>query len=286
MTDVHTDVVEPVHVEPEPTEPIEPAPPIDPVEPENLPAVPEWTADEEAEAKMFGWKAPDEWAGEKPPGYIDNPKRYMERAEASGPFRKMREREAALQHRLEKIENVSQRALERQRMQFERQLSDINAQKRAAVELGDTEAYDKLEKQASDIVSLAREPAAPPPQAEPSPVVAEYVQKNEWAKNPLIWDTAIKLVDSNPAMQMATPEQQLAYAEGEVRKMYPAYFEKPIDMIPAPARVTAGGLGAPAKSGFAKLPQEAQAAFSRFVAEGLFEDNEKGRKEFLDDYES
>jgi hypothetical protein len=43
------------------------------------------------EARLFGWKAPEEWVGDKPAGYIDDPKRYLDRIKDSRIFKTLNE---------------------------------------------------------------------------------------------------------------------------------------------------------------------------------------------------
>ena len=53
---------------------------------------PKWAPEAEQEAKALGWKSPDEWKGDVPSGYIDDPTKYLERAESFTPFRKIKVR--------------------------------------------------------------------------------------------------------------------------------------------------------------------------------------------------
>jgi hypothetical protein len=251
----------------------------------------EWTDEDAAEAKAFGWKAPEEWAGEKPEGYIDDPRRYMERASNFKPFKVLRDRQEKLEaeyaERFRRMEAVASRTLEQQRAQYERDMEAIRQQQLEAVETADRGRFEALEKQKSSL--------EPPPEFKPAPVapepppeLAEYVQKNEWVKNPILREAGRQLID---AAGMATRPalEQLQYAEQEVRKLYPAAFApvgQPVQPArPSVQRVDGGGLGGSARaSAFAALPPEAKSAFLRGVAQGIFQDNEADKKRYADDY--
>lgn len=255
------------------------------------PAEPEWSDEEADEARAFGWKAPDEWGGEKPPTYVGDPRSYMERIQNSKPFKVLTERQAKLEaefsERARKLDEMNARAMEAQRAKYEADMQDITARQRRAVELADPDAFDALEKQRSAMV--APEPVAPVV-PDVDPYVQEYAKQNDWVNNPVLRDAGSKIIDANPAARAMSAKDQLAYAEQEVRKMYPAYFtaDEPDANKPAPRqRVDGGGLGsaaAQAKDPFNKLPTEAKAAFKRFVSEGIFENTAEGRKAYVADY--
>jgi hypothetical protein len=102
-----------------------------------------------------------------------------------------------------------------------------------------------------------------------------------------LWGEAVQAV--NYGMQTgavgADPEAQIKFAEQMMRQKYPHLFQPKEKPVTRPAPVEAGGLAArPATAGFNALPQEARSAFSRFVNEGLFKDNDEGRKAFMEMY--
>ena len=256
---------------------------------------PEWSDDEVEEAKAFGWKSPDEWQGDVPSGYIDDPRRYLERAENFRPFKALKQRfdsvESTYAERIRKLEAVSETAMKSQREQHEREIDTIRQQKREAVDSADVEAYDRLDK---------REKSLSPPQEQVTqPQVDPHVERaykdytesenGAWVKNPMLREMGGKLIDAarSSGVALNTPEDQFAYAEVEMRKMYPAYFPtKEVKAVPK-QRVDAGGLAggsSKANGAFSKLPPEAKSAFSKFVNEGLFKDNDDDRKRYSDDY--
>lgn len=262
-------------------EQVEPAPLKEPA-----PAAREWTDTDAEEARALGWKAPEEWAGEKPAGYIDDPRRYLERAENFSPFKKIKEARAAdraeYDDRLRKLEAMSTKAFEVQKAQFEARLSELKDQRRAAAEVGDVAQYDKIDRQLDGLKAPEPEPVkAEPAQPKPDPVIAAYVAANEWAKDPALWEFAKGVVEQNKHIWALPAEKQLAFAEKHVREMFPERFTSP---APTKPRVDGGGLGGGARDAFGQLPAEARAQFNRDVKNGLFTDDAKGRASWAEDY--
>jgi hypothetical protein len=149
------------------------------------------------------------------------------------------------------------------------------------VETADTREFDRLE-------ALKRTVAPPVQQPQgPSPVVSEYVAKNEWAKNPALWHEAATAVEIalRSGKQFRDDADQVAFAEGVMRQKYPHLFQA-APQVPKTSRVDGGGLagGIGGQTGFDKLPSDAKSAFKRMVAQGLFTDDAKGRAQYLEDY--
>lgn len=258
---------------------------------EDQPAAPEWSAEDEEEARLFGWKAPDEWQGDKPAGYISKPDEFLDRVQRSRIFRAMQDKLQTTEQQAAEVarkqEAMNQRAIERQREQYESELQRISAAQRRAVDEADTETYDHLEQQRQNLHKMAQpQPTAPAH----DPIVQEYrnSEQGAWLSNPILARTASELIDKNPAILNSPAKDQIAYAEAEVRKLYPAYFPQP-EARPAPrSAVDGGGLasggGPKPTSAFGKLPSEAKANFARFVKEGLYKDSKEDREEFANDY--
>ena len=243
----------------------------------------------EEQARAFGWKSPDEWQGEKPPGYIDDPQAYLDRLENFTPFRKQREHFEAQKREWEesfrRLEAMQDMALQRQRQQLQAEMQEVAAGKRRAVEEADTDAYTALEQRermmAQQLLQMQQQP--PQPQG-PPPEVVKYIETNDWAKDPALWEEAAQAIDYNPEVQKKSAAEQLAYAESVMRRKYPHMFEQS-KTRPQRQMVDGGGLaGGQRKSEFDKLPAEAKQQFKRFVKEGLFTDDAAGKKEYVDAY--
>tara|TARA_R110000782_G_scaffold218427_1_gene305781 strand:- start:12679 stop:13545 length:867 start_codon:yes stop_codon:yes gene_type:complete len=257
------------------------------------PPAPEWSPEDAEDAKQLGWKSPDDWQGEKPAGYIDDPRRYLDRFERIPAVKALKEQTAKIQKdaddRARKLDALYAQQAQSQRDAYESRLAEITKGQRQAASLADTDAYDRLEAEKAKL--------APPRQEEPqdeAPQVDPYVQQyrsgegGKWLDNPILLDTGKKLIDANPAILQRPAQEQVAYAEAELRKMYPAYFPSNAAAPKAQRtqRVDGGGLANQlgGGNGFEKLPPDAKTQFKRFVKEGLFSDDEQGRKAYTNDY--
>lgn len=278
----HGEASEPTHESAEPTQEPTPA----------------YSQEDAEEARLFGWKAPDEWKGDRPSGYIDDPTRYMERVQNSKAFKVMASRADEIQReadeRLRKIETVNKMALERQRKIHQAELDEIKAGKLRAVSEADTEVYEALDRREKALIETAREIDAPltdevkkAPQTV-DPYIQSYAATDQgaWLKNPVLTEAGARIVAAG-GLNAATTEAQVRYAEAELRKLYPTYFTSE-KATPVKQRVDAGGLGGGAarQTGFSKLPADAKSTFANFVKEGLFKDTDADRKAYADEYYS
>jgi hypothetical protein len=255
-----------------------------------------WGDDDEQEARFFGWKPPTEWQGDKPSGYIENPVEWLDRVKRSRTFTAMearlKEREQQAAEHARKMEAVYEMTAKQQREKYERDLADLTARQRAAVETADLSEFDRL--QAVRAKMLPPEMPQAPQQAQaPDASVKEYVERNEWAKNPLLWNEAAQAVDwaLKTGRTFTTPQEQITFAEGIMRQKYPHLFQSAQPAAtprpaPRPSPVDGGGLAGGQGGGdaFAKLPADARAAFASAVKRGDFQDNAEGRKQFTEFY--
>lgn len=242
--------------------------------------------DEDAdEARLFGWKSPDEWQGDKPPGYIEDPKEYLERVKRSRTFKVMEDK-IAEQGR--KLATVNERALERQRAEYEQRLAALDQMQRKAVEGGDVQTYDRVQEARRNLEAESAALTQPEPQA-PDPVLTEFVENNDWAKNPVLWNEAAQIVQTgidSGSIQTNDPAEQLAFAEQTMRAKYPHLFQQ-ADPQPQRQRVDGGGLAGPQNRGasaYDKLPSEAKQAFARQMKRGVWKDTKKDREEYAREY--
>ena len=266
-----------------------------PPQQEQAPVPPAWAPEDEEEAKLFGWKPPTEWQGEKTPGYIDNPQDYLARVRKSRTFAAMQERLDAQAKQAEeqsrKLAALNDAALKRQRDEYEARLASISAAQRKAVETADADAYDHLERQRAEM--MRRPPEAAPEQSAPAPRVdpdvESYRKANEWTQNPLIWQEATMAVDFalRSGVPLASTKDQIDFAERAIRQKYPHMFQAKAE-APRPTRpaaVDGGGIASGrSASPFNSLPPEAKATFARFVRDGIFKDDEAGRAQYYEDY--
>jgi len=231
------------------------------------------------EAKKWGWKAPDEWRGEKPPGYIDDPERFLT---APGTLKRRFE---AQQHEIEQLKQAHARGLVEQRRRMEaareREVARIRDEQRKAVELGDTETWDRLEKEREKVAQPPRE--QPQPQG-PDPVVSGYRQENEWAQSDVMWAAAIQAVDAGFRAGALPPDAdtatQLAFAERSVREQYPHRFQAQPQRTPPMQRTDPGGTAPRQKSDWSKIDSETRADLKAAIKDGIYKDEAAALKAY------
>lgn len=272
------DDIEPVEVEASEPEVTEAAP------------VKEWSDDDEFEAKALGWKGDDEWKGDKPAGYIADPREYLRRAETFGPFRKLKEKTDRLEDHLRRVESIAAKQVERAQKQaeaeFNQRLAAIQSEKRRAAQEGDLERYDQL---SATEARLERPKAeAPAPAAPVDPLGDDVKAKHAWINDPYLRKRGAELVDEafgrGELPPTASPQEQVAFVEGRLRTYYPHLFQTEQKAPAKASPVDGGGIASARRSGFSALPQDAKDAFKRLVAQGVFKDTDEDRKFYHDEY--
>lgn len=244
------------------------------------PAAPAYDPEIVAEAKRYGWKAPDEWHGERPPGYIEDPERYLDTPGV------LRRQQRELRQELERVRTATVRSMAEQRKHLEaerqREIERIGAEIRRAAEVGDVDAVDRLRKEEREIIAPPREE---PQQPQVDPLVARYQAQNEWAADPVKWAAAVSAVDAaiNAGQRFGTTAEQLAYAERAVRQTYPHWFN---DAAPAPQRaplqrVDAGGSPkASGRSDWDRLDGETRRDLDMAIKSGVYPDRKAAIKAY------
>jgi hypothetical protein len=203
---------------------------------------------------------------------------------------KLEDQATSNQELVRKLETMNEVGLKRQRQQFDTELQRISKSQRAAVEEADTATFDRLEQEKQDVIKdYSEQTPKPGPQIDPEVQAYKSSETGAWLNNPVLHETAARLIDANPAMLAQPAKTQLEYAEGEIRKMYPAYFPKKEEPKPKPQRqvVDSGGLaggGMPSATKFSKLPGEARTQFDKFVKDGIFADTKEDREEYANEY--
>jgi len=242
---------------------------------------PKWAPETETEARALGWKAPDEWKGEVPAGYIDDPTRYLERAENFTPFRKLREQTTDA---LRKVEAVAARQVERERAAHAAELNRIKAEKAAAVETGDVEAYKALDKQEDKLREAA--PDVPKQSGVPDnhrTAIESWSVNKPWFKaDPVKTQAAALLYGQAQQNGLTDPAAILAFVDREMATQFVDLRPKtpPVESVEAGLTFGGGSVSSP----FEKLPKDAKDAFRRFVEKGVFKDTKEDRAIYAEDY--
>lgn len=251
-----------------------------------------WDDETEQFARMIGWKAPDEWQGEKPAGYMDNPTDYVERAKSILPFRKLEEQFTGLQKTLDQrisgIESAYQKAVERERQRASQTIKALQERQMKAFDEGDKEAFEQARKAEDNIRASLQEPEQPQPQqAEIPPEVRDALDNwrvdNDWfGQDQERTQAATAAWSEAEKMGIRNPQAILRFVDKKIGEQFPA--QKPQQRQQAAFEDGALALGGGAEP-FSKLPKEAKDAFKRMVKSGLFEDTKEGRAQYVKDYE-
>ena len=245
----------------------------------------------EAKARDQGWVPLDEFGGD--PDAWNDAGEYLKRADPrhlrkqlSQTERQLRdiqkqqnELKLAFDQRLQRMERLSQ-------TQRRKLYNDIEIARRAAVEVGDTQEYDRLNAAEQRLYELEQpaEPQAGNGQArkaadEPHPEVERWVQVNPWFLKDRVLNRAAvgmheALLEDEPGL---TVSQNLARVKQELMRRFPEKF----------ARRTEGGResnveggeggqraasSTPRGKGWNDIPSEERTIIARHIAEGLYKD--------------
>jgi hypothetical protein len=243
---------------------------------------PKWAPETETEARALGWKAPDEWKGEIPSGYIDDPNRYLERAESFAPFRKIKEQS---EERFRKLEAVTAKQVERERLAHQAELAKIKGDKIAAVEVGDVDAYKALEKREEAVRNQIPDDAPKPsgvPENHRSAIEQWSVGKPWFKTDPVMTNAATVLYGMAEKEGLTDPKAMLAYVDREMATKFASLAPKApaIEAVEGGLTFGSGSIASP----FEKLPKDAKDAFRRFVDKGVFKDTKEDRAQYAEDY--
>ena len=242
---------------------------------------PKWTPEIETEARALGWKSSDEWKGEIPSGYIDDPNRYLERAENFTPFRKAREQ---ADERFRKLESVAAKQVERERAAHQAELAKIKTDKIAAVEIGDVDAYRTLEAREETVRKQAPDatPAEPAVPDNHRAAIEKWSVGNDWfKKDPVMTQAAAMLYGQAQQEGLTDPGAILAKVDAEMAKRFSGLAKAaPVESVEGGLTFGSGSVASP----FEKLPKDAKAAFARFVEKGVFKETKEDRAQYAEDY--
>lgn len=253
-------------------------------------AKPAWSPEDEDEARQLGWKSPEEWTGEFPPGYIDDPKKFRDRAMTFGPVRKLLD-ELQRQKRdgdvaIQRVRAMADAAVRRTQDEARAEIQRITAEQRRVAEAGDMETYDALERRKIDVARGATEATrAQEPNSEREEIERWAVDKEWFQTDKIKQAAAVAAFNMAESQGYTTPTAKLRYVDRVIAERFP-------DRVPerAPVRTqpaVEGGMPSTAQarqSAFSKLPRAAQAEFTRQVGLGWWPDDDASRKQYANLY--
>ena len=240
----------------------------------------------DTKARDMGWTPKDDFKGD--PANWRTAEDFVKRGEEFLPFiKKDRDKAQAEVKALKadvaknaanfkKLEKMNQVALDNQRDQLTAQFS---AQKRSAVEMGDTEAFDKIEKAENEaLVKLDKktQPDAAKPIDELPPAVRTtvdaWITDNRWFESDdemraLAAAHHGKLQNDKPGLTLA---ENLDETREYVKKRFPEKFS--VSTKPSRGSPVEGGARTGGKSNglWGKLPKDAKAQATRMIKDGQF----------------
>jgi hypothetical protein len=237
----------------------------------------------EARAREDGWVPQDEFRG--PEDQWRSAEEFVERGEEileinAERANKRADKAEARTAELEKT--VADFGGWRERVEsqaYQRAVAQLEGQKRAAVEDGDTESFDAAARAQAEI---------PVPDARPAtdPQVEQWYPQNEWYGGDLeMTEYADRIAGAVKTHRGGISGVALMDAvKAEVKTKFPDKFKNPRREA-APAVENGNGTAPRGREkGFASLPDSAKQTFTRFVKEGIFEDTKEDRAEYFGDY--
>lgn len=232
-----------------------------------------WTPKEQFRGDPNDWIDADEYVKRGDPRYLRKQLGQTERQ-----LRKLEQQRAAdqtaFEQRLTKMESLNK--VQRQKM-----YGEIEAARRAAVEVGDTAEYDRQNQmeqqlyQAEQEAGKATAKEEPKGAVKPHPDVEQWVSENPWfTKNKMLNRAAEgiheQLMEDEPGLTIA---ENLARTRTEVIRRFPEKFSKaPLAKTNGHSAVESGQRAAssPKGKGFMDIPAEERSIMERHVEEGLY----------------
>lgn len=250
--------------------------------------------DFEAEAQKHGWTPKDEFKGD--PGRWIDAETFVKRADEVMPLLKKKteaqDREIAdLKKQMKRATDFFSKAEERA---YERAVNDLKTRQREAVASGDTQAFDDLDKEISDLKKdLPKAETPKVTKEEAMEALEDWRDENPWYDRANLASAteemiaariyADRMMDKHVAKTAdMLPADYFKFIEGLVFEKYPSIKAKPARSKPTSdvAAPTNGRVRSGGKS-FVDLPPEAQRACDKWVRQGII----KSREDYVKSYD-
>jgi hypothetical protein len=156
--------------------------------PDNVPE----EGDVEARAREYGWKSPEEWKGDPPKGGFLDAEAFLRKSETLVPIVQSQNRE--LKEKLGKVETelqtvrqaaeqfqqFTQRALEKERLENQRLVQELESRRAQAISEGDGATAVEAERQIAALKATQPPPQPPQPPPEAAALVNAWRMENGW----------------------------------------------------------------------------------------------------------
>ncbi|HTD72099.1 MAG TPA: hypothetical protein VK652_01125 [Steroidobacteraceae bacterium] len=242
----------------------------------------------EAKAIEAGWKPKAKWRGDTSrwtdaETFLDRTKPAKIRESVDDLTRENRElkkqvaaEKALFEKRLEKMETLN-------KVQRKKMYGEIEAARRAAVEVGDTAEYDRQNQMEQQLYEAEQEAGKPTAKEEPEkgakqphPDVERWVNENPWFTKSKMLNRAAEgiheqLMEDEPGLTIA---ENLAKTRAEIIRRFPEKFSKTPAAKNGHSAVEAGQrtAAAPKGKGFTDIPGEERRVMEGHIKEGLYKD--------------
>ncbi len=247
----------------------------------------------EVKAREQGWRPVEEWSGDtskhqSAEEFLERNQRSKERGDSLLKAENARQASQidGMQKTLDDLVKFTKKADSRAR---QKALDEIRAEQRAAVEEGDTAAFDAAaDKMTALEKDVAEEPAAKTEQnPDDDPAFIEWAKDNDWYG-----------ADGDPELTLFAEESATVIArkykgaelykrvEDRVRAKFPDHFKAAGNPNRGKASAVEGTANTkPAgKTLWSEVPKDAHSVFKSFVEQGLYEDTKEGREQYADVY--
>lgn len=259
--------------------------------------VPKPNIDYEKSAKIMGWRPkeefngdPDKWvpADQFVENSLTNSHMMAERLKfLTDRWEKMERQNSQVSTKLDEalgtVNTMTTMVRSAEERAYKRAKAELEQQRRAAVETGDTAAFDRADRQLQELTPPPEPPKpAPAPVAQPAaqtgldPAVEAFFQRNRWYKQDhamtgLADGTYLQSKQDNPHW---SEEQHLQAVESRVRSLFPAKFGAVSDnpRREEPASVSGSTPNAAPRRQrnsrtFDAMPEESKRAYERYAAQ-------------------
>lgn len=245
---------------------------------------------EEAVARARGWVPKDQYRGREDDW--QDAKSFLDRnsslqTSVKDLERKLAQKDEEYAERIRRIESANERIMREDR---ERLIRDLDRAKRSAVELGDVEEYDRIEREEREYfarqIEAERQTAQPQTQRERAPDLMpetqDWIRRNAWFnESENMRQIALgfygEALEGMPATKDET--KRLAYVDKRMSEVYPDKFGSGnrSSSVESGSRMSAQRI--------VKLTAEERAACSKFIKRGIIK-NEAEYIKYLNEYDS
>lgn len=243
--------------------------------------------DAEAKAREMGWKPKEEWEGDTSnwmpaEDFIERNERLKNRGDEilKADNAKLT---AELQELKRTVGDLKDHLTKADKRAYDRAIKDLKSRQRQAVEDGDTQAFEQVEREMQDLTKQAEEATPQQQQDQPHPDFPAWHAENPWyGTDPLMSARAEEIAERLSKRGDLQGREFFDAVTEQIKREYPDKFEtkRKASSVEGASGTNGGGDG----SKWSKVDKEGREAFKRFVKQGVFEDTKADREQYAADY--